>query len=74
LFNLPFDQSLTKALLIDVLLNVPDVVNVFIDVLEVDYGMGYTLILGNVAPPDAGYFEVGKDLALNDYITLNMYQ
>lgn len=74
LFNLPFDQPLTKALLIDVLLNVPDVVNVFIDVLEVDYGMGYTLILGNVAPPDAGYFEVGKDLALNDYITLNMYQ
>jgi ribosomal protein S13 len=72
--NLPFDQVLTKGLLIDSLLNVAGVVDVFIDVLEVDYGLGYVLILGNNAPPDAGYFEVGKDVGNNDYITLNMYQ
>jgi hypothetical protein len=70
---LPFDQSLTKTLLIDDLLNLPDVINAYVDVLEVNYGMGYTVILGNLAPPDAGYFEVGKDGSNNDYITLNMY-
>lgn len=74
LFSLPFDVELTKALLTDVLLNVPGVVNAYIDVLEVDYGLGYNVVLGNIAPPDAGYFEVGKDSGSNDYITLNMYQ
>lgn len=74
LFNLPFDQVLTKGLLIDHLLNVVGVLDVFIDVLEVDYGLGYTLILGNIAPNDAGYFEVGKDISNNDYLALNMYQ
>jgi hypothetical protein len=71
---LPFDQPLTKGLLIDYLLNVPGVQDVFIDTLEVDYGLGYTLILGNTAAPDAGYFEVAQDTSNNDYITLNMYQ
>lgn len=74
LFNLPFDEELTKALLNDQILNVPGVFNSYIDVLEVDYGLGYTLILGNIAPADAGYFEVAKDISNNDYITLNMYQ
>ena len=61
-------------MLIDTLLNVVGVVDAFIDVLEVDYGLGYTLIMGNIAPNDAGYFEVGKDALNNDYIALNMYQ
>jgi uncharacterized phage protein gp47/JayE len=74
LFNLPFDQVLTKGLLIDTLLNVVGVVDAFIDILEVDYGLGYMLIPGNIAPNDAGYFEVGKDALNNDYIALNMYQ
>lgn len=73
LFNLPFDVVLTKGLLIDHLLTVPGVLDAFIDVLEIDYGLGYVLIMGNNAPADAGYFEVGKDLSNNDYITLNMY-
>lgn len=73
LSSLPFDAALTKGLLIDSLLNVPGVVDVFIDTLEVDYGLGFVLILGNTAPQDAGYFEVAKDLSNNDYITLNMY-
>lgn len=72
LFALPFDAELTKALLNDVLLNVAGVVNCYIDSLEVDYGLGYQVIAGNVAAPDAGYFEVGTLLG-NDLITLNMY-
>jgi hypothetical protein len=73
LANLPFDAVLTKGLLIDALLNVAGVVDAFVDVLEVDYGLGYALIQGNTATPDAGYFEVGKDGSNNDYITINMY-
>jgi hypothetical protein len=74
LLNLPFDQNLTKGLLIDDLLNVPGVIDAFIDVLEVDYGLGYNVVLGNTAIPDAGYFEVAKDGSNNDEIILNMYQ
>jgi hypothetical protein len=74
LFNLPFDQNLTKGLLIDDLLNVPGVIDAFIDVLELDYGLGYNVVQGNTATPDAGYFEVAKDGSNNDLITLNMYQ
>jgi ribosomal protein S13 len=73
LFSLNFDQELTKGLLINHLLNVPGVVNTFIDLMQVDYGMGYAQVVGNVAPADAGYFEVGKDVSSNDYITVNMY-
>lgn len=70
---LPFDEVLTKALLIDTLLNVPGVLNAYVDGLEIDYGLGYVAILGNTAPPDAGYFEIGKDAFAVDYLTINMY-
>jgi hypothetical protein len=56
------------------LLNINNVIDCFIESLEVNYGLGYTLILGNTAPSDAGYYEIGKDAGNNDYITLNMYQ
>lgn len=69
---LPFGSELSKTLLADALLNLPGVLNVYIDVLEVDYGLSYTPVVGNIVTPDAGYFEVGK-LAGNDLITLNMY-
>jgi hypothetical protein len=71
--NLAFDANLTKALMIDALLNTSGVVNVYVDELKVDYGTGYLLILGNIAEASAGYFEVGKDSSSNDLITLNMY-
>ena len=69
---LPFGIELSKTLLADNLLNITGVLNAYIDLLEVDYGLGYATVVGNIADPDAGYFEVGK-LAGNDLITLNMY-
>ncbi len=71
--DLEFDSDLSKTLLVDELLNLPDVVNAYVKNLKVDIGAGYTLISGNLATPDAGYWEIGKDTSNNDLITLNMY-
>lgn len=73
LASLPFDATLSRSLIENALISLSDVLDASVDVLSVDYGLGYEIILGNLAAADAGYFEVGK-LAGNDLITLNMYQ
>ncbi|MBK6819832.1 MAG: hypothetical protein IPG85_09720 [Bacteroidetes bacterium] len=70
--NLTFDSNLSKSLIENEILGVTDVIDASVDELKIDYGLGYELIPGNLASPDAGYFEVGKFLG-NDLITLNMY-
>lgn len=69
---LPFDAILSKSLLQDHILSQTNVLNAYIDEMKVDYGLGYNIIPGNLAEPDAGYFEIGKVAAV-DLITLNMY-
>lgn len=70
---LAFDSNLSRSLIENALLSVPGVLDASVDLMSVDYGLGYEIIPGNLASADAGYFEVGK-LAGNDLITLNMYQ
>ncbi len=72
LANLPFDSNLSKSLIENAVLSVPGVLDASVDQLKIDYGVGYEEISGNLASPDAGYFEIGK-LSGNDLITLNMY-
>lgn len=71
--NLAFDSDLSKSLLENEMLQVLGVLDASVDIMSVDYGIGYQVITSNTTPPDAGYFEIGK-LAGNDLITLNMYQ
>lgn len=73
LSGLAFGAILSKGLLGDYILGVPGVIDCYVDVLSIDYGAGYQVVPGNVAQPDAGYYEVGKDISNNDLITLNMY-
>lgn len=70
--TLPFDSSLSKTLLEQIILSVPGVLDCSVDVMSIDYGLGYQVITANTALPDAGYFEVGKSGG-NDLITANMY-
>ena len=73
LTGLEFGVQLSKGLLIDYILAIPGVIDCFVDSLSINYGAGYQLVVGNIAQPDAGYYEVGKDSLNNDLITLNMY-
>lgn len=72
LSNLAFDSTLSKSLIENEILGLPDVLDASVDILLIDYGAGYETITGNLASADAGYFEIGKNGA-NDLITLNMY-
>ncbi|MEY4927421.1 MAG: hypothetical protein RI894_1857 [Bacteroidota bacterium] len=71
---LPFDTSLSKGLLVDMLIQtVEGVSDAYIDEMKVNIGIGYTVINSNSVAADAGYFEIGKDNG-NDLITINAYQ
>jgi hypothetical protein len=68
-----FDTPISKTLLIDDILSVAGVLDVSIDALLINEGLGYIPLLGNNAQPSAGYWEVGKNSSSVDLITLNMY-
>lgn len=70
--NLPYNEVLSKSLVIDALLQVPGVLDISIDSLKVNIGLGYNEITGNSVIADAGYFEVGKAAGV-DLITANMF-
>lgn len=70
--NLTFDATLSKSLIENAILSVPDVIDCSVSLLKINYGVGWQTITGNIAQADAGYFEIGVNLG-NDLITLNMY-
>jgi len=72
LSDLPFDSNLSKSQIENFIMGIPGVLDASVDLLKIDYGVGYTEITTNLASPDAGYFEIGKSGG-NDLITLNMY-
>ena len=71
--NLDFDTSLSKGLLVDMLIGTVDgVADAYIRELSVDIGFGYNVISASIVEADAGYFEIGTSGG-SDLITLNLY-
>lgn len=70
--SLGFDQQLSKTLLSDYLLQVPGVLDVFIDELSINTGAGYETIASNTYTSESGYIRLGKSTGGADLITINL--
>ena len=71
--SLPFNTKLSKGLITQMLLNIPGVLDAYVDDLSVDGGLGYyTSVVGNDIDSDAGYWEIGVASG-NPLINVNMY-